>query len=270
MTKLLCGIMYCGEPQFFNCVQSLINQAGIEVTYFVLKDLPNKEAHEKLYQKFAEDKEHDFHLKLDADMVLASTHIIHKTLSKLEQYPLKTHFICGVLDFFTGHTIYGIHFFKRGHLFRSTDHQLFVDRIETERTLSLVKKTDYVATHAFSPSASQSFHYGLHKATKAFQTNCLNFDAGAACSHLAKIRSMSKQFILTQSYMMFMSILGAYRVYSRDIDERAINYDYYRSQEIFEKFSFIRDPKELIGFCLFLSKVIFFKPEKFSKSFGHE
>jgi hypothetical protein len=262
MIKLLCGIMHCGEPQYFNCVQSLVDQVGIEVTYFVLKDLPNKEAHEQLYQRFAHDKDHDYFLKLDADMVLTNNDVVKNTISRLKQYPEKTHFICGVLDFFTGHTIYGIHFFKQGHAFRKTEEQLFVDRIETDHTLSLVHEIDYVATHSFAPSSSQSFHYGLHKANKSLQRSSDKFDAAASCSHLAKIRSMSKRFILTQSYIHFMSMLGAYRVFTNDIDERSINYGFYRSHGIFEKFSFIRNFRELIGFGLFLSRVVLLKPEK--------
>ena len=67
--KILIGILHCIENEYELCIQSLQEQSVKNWNHFVIRDLPNAEAHNALYSRFMEgSKEYDLFLKLDADM----------------------------------------------------------------------------------------------------------------------------------------------------------------------------------------------------------
>ena len=263
MKKILCGILYCGEPQFEECVQAITNQKGVLAHYFVIENMPNKEAHNLLYAKFSnQSSEYDYCVKIDADMVLVSPYVLLNSINEFNQYPEVTHFICGVMDYFSGAVIHGMHFFKTGHKHKEATDSLFVDYVNGENTLSLVNKTPYVANHSFKPSSEQSFHFGIHKASKMLQKRSEVFDERAAQSHFRKIRGMTKVFLKSFSFLHFCSLLGAYRVIAGQLDERAIEYSYYRKEDVFKKFCFLKNLQDCFSFLAFICLLVINKYQR--------
>ncbi len=70
--KILIGILYCIENERDACVKSIEAQTHRDFDYFIVENLPKKEAHHQLYTRFAASAtEYDIFVKLDADMVIS-------------------------------------------------------------------------------------------------------------------------------------------------------------------------------------------------------
>jgi len=73
MVKVLFLVMYSGEGDYDKCIESAKSQQGIDPTFYIVKNLPMKEAHYSIYSYWNEHcNEFDMFVKLDADCVLAS------------------------------------------------------------------------------------------------------------------------------------------------------------------------------------------------------
>ena len=73
MIKVLFLVMYSGENDYDKCIQSAKEQVGINSSFYIVENLPMKEAHYAIYSYWNEHcDEFDMFVKLDADCVLAS------------------------------------------------------------------------------------------------------------------------------------------------------------------------------------------------------
>jgi hypothetical protein len=73
MIKVLFLVMYSGEGDYDRCIESAKSQQNINATFYIVKNLPMKEAHYSIYSYWNEHCEKfDMFVKLDADCVLSS------------------------------------------------------------------------------------------------------------------------------------------------------------------------------------------------------
>ncbi len=218
MSKLLIGTLYSGENEFEECLSSLKSQNFKNWDHFVLEGLPNKDAHEQLYDKFmASCNDYDLFLKLDADMVFVDNHVLEKIVNLFTDTKDLDHGEFAVKDWYSDSLIMGVHVTTSRATWEKTDDQLFVDpypRVPGKR----VRQWDGIAPfilHSPNPSPFQAYHFGVHRALKAFQFKENRFN-----NHLSKfqweiLRKTWANFFKTRDRRLGFVILGAEHVIQR-------------------------------------------------------
>lgn len=171
--RIFVGTMHCGEGDFAECCKALAGQQGVEVTHVIIADLPEKEAHNRLWQAWRDAKtDHELFVKVDADTVLRSPdtlRVIHKQFS---QDPRVTGLQAPLHDYMIDGHINGLNAFSPRVVFNDTKDDLFCDRaVDTGHDIVLREKLlplDLVPAgyHCHHASEIQGFHYGIHRMLK--------------------------------------------------------------------------------------------------------
>ncbi len=170
MKKVLAGVMHTIENEFESCIQSVQSQKQVHVTYFVIHDLPNRQAHDKLYDTFMkENAYHDFFVKVDADMVLKNDLFFYTIGEIFNDHPELMMVSFPVYDHFSEKLINGIHSFRNTFKWdRDPNENIYTDAspISDRKKMHLKLKQNAGVHHCPNPSPFQAFHYGMHKAIK--------------------------------------------------------------------------------------------------------
>jgi hypothetical protein len=175
--RILIGILHCIENEYELCVQSLQKQSVKNWEHFVIRDLPNSEAHNALYSRFMEkSNEYDLFLKLDADMVIQSPDFLQRISDHFTSNPDLDELQIPVYDHFTQREVFGqITYRNTVQWDVQAGNVLFTD-YGAKSNRKEKNTTDFKGDvhHCSNPSDYQSWHFGLHKAVKLTQ---LDFSA---------------------------------------------------------------------------------------------
>ena len=111
--RILVGTLYSGENEFEECVASIKKQSYQNFEPLVIRNLPNKEAHDTLYKTFM-DRSHEFDLmiKIDADMVIENERLFEKIVRKFQRNDKLKDLEIAVFDFFSNQLIWGMHAYR--------------------------------------------------------------------------------------------------------------------------------------------------------------
>lgn len=173
MKQILVLTLHSGENEYCQCVLSVKQQVGVYVEHKVFSGLSNVEAHTALYSEIMKlSNKFDVFIKIDADMVLNRESALLEVASHFEKYPSLDHLVCLVNDHYTGSPIFGVHAFSsRVHWEPNLHDKLFVDQGPSFRGLQHVAPNSIpiFIEHAPNPSSFQAFHFGYHRALKAYQ-----------------------------------------------------------------------------------------------------
>jgi len=210
--KIVVGTLHCGENEFEACCAAISSQTLEPIEHFVLKDLPNREAHEKLYCDFMKRSgPADLFVKVDADMVL-SRKTFFAELSDIFTTDLELdHLQIVVDDFFTGHFIEGLNVFRSTCKWtKKAPNSLYVDHTPVNRRKSL---TDWSvlapsATHCPDPSPFQAFHFGMHKGLKVLEA-IQSTRHDRLLRHWSNIELTWKNYLKTKDIRLLLASLGA-------------------------------------------------------------
>ncbi|MGM0582456.1 MAG: hypothetical protein ACQETL_17390 [Bacteroidota bacterium] len=170
--KILVGTLYSGENEFEECKKSLENQTYTDWDHFILKNLPNKEAHDRLYKAFMDKSdEYDLFLKLDADMVFSKDNALQVIVDLFKKEPNLDHAVFKVKDWASGLMIIGQHVFSSRAKWEFNDEQLFVDHSPQipGQKINFFGSPSPLVIHSPNPSPFQAFHFGVHRALKIVQ-----------------------------------------------------------------------------------------------------
>lgn len=172
--QVFVGTMYCGEGNFDECNKQIARQQGVNIQRVIIANLPEKEAHNRLWQSWrgVQHNGFDMFVKVDADTVLAHDEVIQEFWSLMSSDPRITGIQAPLLDYFTDGYINGLNCFSPKVTFRDTADVLFCDR-QVDVDHDLVVKSDNVSQrlrpagyHCYHPTEAQAFHFGLHRALK--------------------------------------------------------------------------------------------------------
>jgi hypothetical protein len=180
--------LYSGEAEYGRCRGSLESQTYREWEHRTFENLPNAEAHARLYQTImAESERHDLFFKLDADMVLADDEVLSDLVRVFEERPDLDHLVVAVSDWMTDSRIIGAHLFSSRVRWRRHAETLYVDPDPDfpGRKLVVEDPPRDLILHAGNPSPLQAFHFGAHRALQASQIYRNLHDARA---HNARIQ----------------------------------------------------------------------------------
>jgi len=170
--NLLVGTLFCGENEFQRSKISLLNQTYDKWDHFVLKNIPNKKAHTKLYDTFMQESKHyDIFLKLDADMVFKTDQALNIIINIFKEYEDLDHLVIPVKDWYSDTFIEGLHVFSKRARWPMNHDNRFVDSAPKipGKTLRVTMGSEPIVIHSPNPSSFQSFRFGVHRGLKAIQ-----------------------------------------------------------------------------------------------------
>jgi hypothetical protein len=192
MKRVLIGVLKTDEREFDSCLASIDRQSFRGTETFVIENLPNKQAHDVLYERFmSRAAEFDVFLKFDADMVFARDDVLAAMVDEFR--PGIAHLMTYVKDGPSGLMIPGVQMFRSDSRWMGSQEQVNVDYVPEiqGKGLTLIDK-DYVH-HMPDPSNFQLFRYGIHKAIKAIQPDRANKNMVKAMFHATILAAIARR-----------------------------------------------------------------------------
>ena len=171
LPRIFVGTLASGEAEFEACCAAIASQTGVHITHHIIENQPEYEAHNMLWQAWAENKtSHDIFIKIDADTVLNRKTAILEIFNFFTD-PRVTGIQAELNDYFTDEIIVGpLTGFSSKVEFRPAKSKLFVDHADYGHDVILKGKQliglNPVGWHGQNPSAKQSFHFGFHRKLK--------------------------------------------------------------------------------------------------------
>jgi hypothetical protein len=164
--------LFSGEAEFDRCRSSLAQQDYSSWEQRVIENLPNTEAHARLYETvMAESGKFGLFFKLDADMVLADNDVLSDLVRVFEERPDLDHLVVAVSDWMTDSRMIGAHLFSDRVRWQRHEETLYVDPDPDfpGRKLVVSDPPRDLIVHAGDPTPLQAFHFGAHRALQASQ-----------------------------------------------------------------------------------------------------
>lgn len=168
--RLLVVTLYVQEREFESCVAAIRAQSHRDFEHVVIRGLPEREAHHRMYGTFVERRdEFEILVKVDADMVLADNDFFAKVVQKFQAHPTIDLLSIKVHDFFTDRLTWGLNCYRNTFSWNKSDDLVFTDKVDVPRERTLFDKSELApaATHCSDPSPFQAFHFGMHRGVKA-------------------------------------------------------------------------------------------------------
>lgn len=179
--RILVITLYTIENEFDECCAAIRAQTYRNFEHLVIKNLPNKEAHDTLYRTFERrSNEFDLMIKVDADMVIEDSRLFEKIAAKFTADPRLDWLCIQVHDFFCNRMIWGMNAYRNCVKWNYRDEQLFVDLILDYASVRKKLYDDHeltpAAIHCKNPAPFQAFHFGIHRGMKCAQPGRIKAD----------------------------------------------------------------------------------------------
>lgn len=227
--KILVGTLFCGENEYADCLASIKKQTFQNYDHLVIENLPELEAHYKLYQTFI-DRSEDYQIliKVDADTVLLSEYLFENIAEKMQKNQWLEVMNIGVSDFFTGEMIpAGIQIYRNTVRWNFEKDTVFPDVPLLDPDRYLYDKTELApaATHCQNPSPAQAFHYGVHRGLKSVQRI-------HSTTHWRMLQKVWENFLACRDTRLGLAVLGAELVYEGVFNREHQNYTNKKMDEV--------------------------------------
>lgn len=252
--KLLVATLKTIEQEFEMCCESIKSQEYSNYDHIVIENMRKAEAHDKLYGMFQNSSDqYDLLIKIDADMVIDDINLFKKVVEEFVENERLDHLIVPVYDHFIKMNIDGVNVYRNTVKWQPNEDNYYTDRGQVDNTIMdckrwTVNESMPIIHHCPNPSSFQSFHYGMHRAIKAFQFKKRGeFYKGA--KHWGGFGHIKDNYINTK-YRSFLLVLAAARyVIDEKLDGTYIDYDNEKTIEIF-KYINAKCDKELYTYSI--------------------
>ena len=217
MPRVFVGTMYCGERDFDTCKQSLSSQKGVEIEHCIIENLPEKEAHNRLWSSWraVQHTTFDMFVKVDADTVLAHDNVLMEFLMLLNANKRITGIQAPLHDYYTDGLINGLNCFSNDVIFSDSTDYLYCDR-NVDGGHDIVLKAENVPDtlrpaghHCHNASEIQSFHFGLHRTLKNQHATLARVRAAWERKHSEKLDD-NRSFALLGAMMAYRFTDGGF------------------------------------------------------------
>ena len=219
--KILVGTLYSGENEYDDCKAAIQKQTFQAFDHLLIENLPELEAHNKLYKTFIDKKDqYELLVKVDADTVLISDRLFERIVEKFAKNRKLEVLNIGVQDFFTNEMIAaGIQIYRNTVRWDFNKDTLFPDIPIMKKEAFRFDKTDLApaAIHCKNPSIEQAFHYGVHRGLKSIQRDY-------STTHWALLGKVWENFLRTGDKRIGLAVLGAELVYAGKFSREDQNY----------------------------------------------
>lgn len=227
--SVLVGMLYSGENERGDAVAALKGQRFTDWELVSFENLPNKQAHDELYQMFMEEAGNFSHfLKLDADMVLRRETALQEILDVFHRVPELDWLMLDVQDWYTDTLIPGLQTFSNRVRWPASADLLMVDHAPhfPGCQLRLSESPAPVVNHSPNPSSLQAFRFGVHRALKALQLDRARAarQIDKAMVHWNILDSVWRHFRVDPDRRLALAIAGAEFVMGGGMAE--FRYDY--------------------------------------------
>ncbi|GEM_PF-4210261 len=199
------------ESELEECKKSVSEQT-VGTEQIVYEGYDNLTAHHKVYSLF--NNVNNVHgnikylCKLDADMRFNDKLVLSDVINYFEGSPEIDHIILPVNDYFTGKHIIGVHFFRAGVRWKLSNEHMFVDpNPDFCRKTKVLFKWKNRVDHCFNPGSSQSFLFGVHRASKMLEALRIN-DYGQFISQLKILLYVSEEYRQKKMLMHRLAMQG--------------------------------------------------------------
>jgi len=255
LVRILVGVLFSGESQYEACITAINEQTYRSWELFEVRNLPNRDAHQKLFNTFQERaSEFDLFVKIDADMELCSADFFANLIEYTEQNPSAELITIKVDDFFTGRLVWGLNVYRSSIKFGEND-EIYTDKFfDTERKPKIIHLKSHstlvpAARHCFNPSGYQSFYFGCHKAIKVLHRQ--------SRSHMRNIRSLLWTAMRKRDHRHLIAYAGAATTFERNLGPECLDHGNRTLETLYDQLveedkQFWR--KELIGYFRINSK----------------
>ncbi len=234
--RVLIGTLHSGENEFDQCIAALRRQSYPHWEQFVLANLPEHEAHERLYDRFMENaRGFELFLKLDADMVLSAPDKLAAAVCLFEQSPSLGHAVFRVHDWMTDTPIIGIHLFRNRVRWPAQSNALFLDSppiVQGRRRYYIRRAPSPLALHSPDPSLAQAFRYGLHRGLKAFQHGRGRAGLLSAVTHWRLLKRLWRHVNAVRDQRLGLALLGVEHAASGTVAPDECDYTHPRFQAL--------------------------------------
>ena len=212
--SFLVGMLYTGENERDDAVAALKRQRFTGWELVTLENLPNKQAHDELYQMFMEEAGNFSHfLKLDADMVLRRATALEEILEVFDRIVGLDWLMLDVQDWYSGTLMPGLQIFSNRVRWPSNPDLLMVDHAPhfPGSSLRLSEPPAPVVDHSPNPSGLQVFRFGVHRALKALQPDRTRADRqeDKAAVHWGVLNSVWRRYRADPDRRRALAIAGA-------------------------------------------------------------
>jgi hypothetical protein len=214
--------LYCGENEYDACKASVKSQTyGGTIDHVFIEHLPNIAAHKKCYQTIMDGVDtYDLFIKMDADMVFTRDTAVSDIINYWNAQNQPDHMVFAVHDFIPDRLSIGIHVFTKNCTWDLDTHDgLFVDpnpHYDGHSTKTFDAPAPFVS-HAANPSDAAAYHFGIHRALKAFQYGrFLKQPQGLEAFRI--LQSTANHYKRTQDPKTKLALMGAESVRRRLID----------------------------------------------------
>ena len=244
--RILIGTLYSGENEFPECVAAIERQSHSDWEHFVIRDMPNKEAHVALYETFmSRASEFDLFAKIDADMVLIDDDFLANVAEKFRTSEWLEFLCVTVHDFFTDTPVFGLHVYRNTTTWEETDEKVFVDIYPRDPESTVMDDSELApaAMHCGNPSPFQAFHFGMHKGVKFLEGLRLDSDF-AILVHSGNIEQTWQHFLRSGDKRLGLASLGAELALRGDLQAEHLDYGDSYSRSVWEQHDNL-DEKEL-------------------------
>lgn len=225
--RILIITLYSWENEFNQLLESLKVQEYTNWEHKVFDHLPNMEAHNTLYREIMRcSKEFDLFIKLDADMVFKDSKALNIIVNLFHEREGLDHLQLAVQDWFSDSIIMGMHAYSNRVEWQYKEEYLFVDYSPSFPGIrwDLWDEPAPLVNHSPDPSPFQAFHFGLHRALKAFQPGRKRFKLSQARIQWEILKRVWAHFIRKGDRRLGLVLLGATYLIQRKVTQP--KYDY--------------------------------------------
>lgn len=234
--RLLIGTLHTIENEFEDCVDAIQRQTHRNFEHFIVHGLPNREAHDQLYETFMRRAgEFDLFIKIDADMVLCRTDLFARIVERFAARPDLLNLRIGVHDFFTDRLIGNLHAFSSSVRWGQRERHAFtdIDNIPRDRIEQDWTELAPAAWHCPDPSAFQAFHFGLHKGIKFQDARQFGWWRRMR-EHADNIEQVWRVYQRKGSLRRLQACVGAELALAGGLERETLNFDNTHTRELFE------------------------------------
>jgi len=231
------GTLYSNENEFDECVEAIHRQSFSDYEHLVIRDLPKKQAHEKLYGTFRQRKdEFDLLIKVDADMVIDDDRLFESIVAQFNQHEWLQLFTIYIRDYFPDQMVSGLHTFSNTAQWPEMDkvytdkHAVPVDKMIIDRT-----RLGQRVIHCKNPSALQAFHYGLHRGVK-LREHIRRGELAMVYPYAMMIERIWRHFCKSRDKRIGLACMGAELAVDDEFSIEHVDYENPRALKVLEAY----------------------------------
>jgi hypothetical protein len=238
--QLFIGTLYSIENEYSECIQAIENQSYQHFEHVIIKNLPNKKAHDALFSSFIERTDQfDLLVKIDADMVLVDCDFFAKVVQRFTSDEKLEHLEIAVQDFFSDQPIWGMNIYRNTIYWQKNNEDLFVDNGPTYKSRKVRDDADLApaAVHCKNPGRFQSFHYGIHKGIKIMQPGRTRKKRIYAEYHWQNVRRTWQHFLKSRDVRLGLASLGAETALKCRLTPEHVDYTDSRCKVLYSRYA---------------------------------